>query len=155
MSVICIFPWQLYASSSSRDTTPFPFSRPIPSPSNPVGTATRPLLSINLVSPDPPRVSLFVHLPRVPVLYVCVQLWYVMLHRLFRTQIGMFRPIRIDHTNCLQVAIKSIQIAKTLSLGPSAASGDPPDSPDSQENFLQASSHPIQKCLRLVTFPSA
>jgi len=26
-----------------------------------------------------------------------------------RTQIGMFRPIRIDHTNCLQVAIKSIQ----------------------------------------------
>ncbi len=26
-----------------------------------------------------------------------------------RTQIGMFRPIRFDHTNCLQVAIKSIQ----------------------------------------------
>ncbi len=26
------------------------------------------------------------------------------------TQIGMFRPIRMDHTNCLQVAIKSIQI---------------------------------------------
>jgi hypothetical protein len=26
-----------------------------------------------------------------------------------RTQIGMFRPIRMDHTNCLQVAIKSIQ----------------------------------------------
>jgi hypothetical protein len=25
-----------------------------------------------------------------------------------RTQIGMFRPIRMDHTNCLQVAIKSI-----------------------------------------------
>ncbi len=25
------------------------------------------------------------------------------------TQIGMFRPIRMDHTNCLQVAIKSIQ----------------------------------------------
>jgi hypothetical protein len=24
-----------------------------------------------------------------------------------RTQIGMFRPIRMDHTNCLQVAIKS------------------------------------------------
>jgi hypothetical protein len=31
-----------------------------------------------------------------------------------RTQIGMFRPIRMDHTNCLQVAIKSIQLdAKT------------------------------------------
>jgi hypothetical protein len=28
---------------------------------------------------------------------------------LLRTQIGMFRPIRMDHTNCLQVAIKSIQ----------------------------------------------
>ncbi len=27
-----------------------------------------------------------------------------------RTQIGMFRPIRMDHTNCLQVAIKSIQL---------------------------------------------
>jgi hypothetical protein len=26
-----------------------------------------------------------------------------------RTQIGMFRPIRMDHTNCLQVAIKTIQ----------------------------------------------
>jgi hypothetical protein len=26
-----------------------------------------------------------------------------------RTQISMFRPIRMDHTNCLQVAIKSIQ----------------------------------------------
>jgi hypothetical protein len=24
-----------------------------------------------------------------------------------RTQIGMFRPIRVDHTNCLQVAIKT------------------------------------------------
>jgi hypothetical protein len=24
-----------------------------------------------------------------------------------RTQIGMFRPIRMDHTNCLQVAIKT------------------------------------------------
>jgi hypothetical protein len=29
-----------------------------------------------------------------------------------RTQIGMFRPIRMDHTNCLQVAIKSIQKKK-------------------------------------------
>ena len=26
-----------------------------------------------------------------------------------RTQIGMFRPIRMDHTNCLQVAIKTLQ----------------------------------------------
>ncbi len=25
------------------------------------------------------------------------------------SQIGMFRPIRMDHTNCLQVAIKTIQ----------------------------------------------
>jgi hypothetical protein len=25
----------------------------------------------------------------------------------FRIQIGMFRPIRVDHTNCLQVAIKT------------------------------------------------
>ncbi len=30
-----------------------------------------------------------------------------------RTQIGMFRPIRMDHTNCLQVAIKSIQFKTT------------------------------------------
>jgi len=29
-----------------------------------------------------------------------------------RTQIGMFRPIRFDHTNCLQVAIKSIQFTQ-------------------------------------------
>jgi hypothetical protein len=29
-----------------------------------------------------------------------------------RIQIGMFRPIRVDHTNCLQVAIKthSVQV---------------------------------------------
>jgi hypothetical protein len=27
-----------------------------------------------------------------------------------RTQIGMFRPIRLDHTNCLQVAIKTHQL---------------------------------------------
>jgi hypothetical protein len=26
-----------------------------------------------------------------------------------RTQIGMFRPIRMDHTNCLQVTIKTLQ----------------------------------------------
>jgi hypothetical protein len=26
-----------------------------------------------------------------------------------RTQIGMFRPIRMDHTKCLQVAIKTLQ----------------------------------------------
>ncbi len=25
----------------------------------------------------------------------------------YRIQIGMFRPIRVDHTNCLQVAIKT------------------------------------------------
>jgi hypothetical protein len=31
-----------------------------------------------------------------------------------RTQIGMFRPIRMDHTNCLQVAIKSIQFLRGL-----------------------------------------
>jgi hypothetical protein len=30
------------------------------------------------------------------------------------TQIGMFRPIRMDHTNCLQVAIKSIQFNTCL-----------------------------------------
>ena len=29
-----------------------------------------------------------------------------------RTQIGMFRPIRMDHTNCLQVAIKTLQFNK-------------------------------------------
>ena len=27
---------------------------------------------------------------------------------MLRTQIGMFRPIRMDHTNCLQVAIKTL-----------------------------------------------
>jgi hypothetical protein len=32
---------------------------------------------------------------------------------IWRTQIGMFRPIRMDHTNCLQVAIKSIQFNST------------------------------------------
>ena len=32
-----------------------------------------------------------------------------------RIQIGMFRPIRVDHTNCLQVAIKSIQFNSTVS----------------------------------------
>jgi hypothetical protein len=32
--------------------------------------------------------------------------WY---RTLKRTQIGMFRPIRMDHTNCLQVAIKTLQ----------------------------------------------
>jgi hypothetical protein len=30
-------------------------------------------------------------------------------HVYIRTQIGMFRPIRMDHTNCLQVAIKTLQ----------------------------------------------
>jgi hypothetical protein len=34
-----------------------------------------------------------------------------------RTQIGMFRPIRMDHTNCLQVAIKSIQFKGTEEKG--------------------------------------
>ena len=33
-----------------------------------------------------------------------------------RTQIDMFRPIRMDHTNCLQVAIKSIQSIILLAL---------------------------------------
>ena len=32
-----------------------------------------------------------------------------------RTQIGMFRPIRMDHTNCLQVAIKTLQFNSTIS----------------------------------------
>ena len=31
-----------------------------------------------------------------------------------RTQIGMFRPIRMDHTNCLQVAIKTLQFCATI-----------------------------------------
>ena len=30
------------------------------------------------------------------------------------TQIGMFRPIRMDHTNCLQVAIKTLQLNNPL-----------------------------------------
>jgi hypothetical protein len=30
------------------------------------------------------------------------------------TQIGMFRPIRMDHTNCLQVAIKTLQLPNFL-----------------------------------------
>jgi hypothetical protein len=29
-----------------------------------------------------------------------------------RIQIGMFRPIRVDHTNCLQVAIKTHSFMK-------------------------------------------
>jgi hypothetical protein len=33
-----------------------------------------------------------------------------------RTQIGMFRPIRMDHTNCLQVAIKTLQFNKYVLL---------------------------------------
>jgi hypothetical protein len=35
-----------------------------------------------------------------------------------RIQIGMFRPIRVDHTNCLQVVIK------TDSIGPVSLSKD-------------------------------
>jgi hypothetical protein len=31
-----------------------------------------------------------------------------------RTQIGMFRPIRMDHTNCLQVAIKTLQFNMSI-----------------------------------------
>jgi hypothetical protein len=30
------------------------------------------------------------------------------------TQIDMFRPIRMDHTNCLQVAIKTLQLCPSL-----------------------------------------
>jgi hypothetical protein len=30
-----------------------------------------------------------------------------------RIQIGMFRPIRVDHTNCLQVAVKTHSFIKT------------------------------------------
>ncbi len=33
-----------------------------------------------------------------------------------RTQIGMFHPIRMDHTNCLQVAIKTLQFNSGLTL---------------------------------------
>jgi hypothetical protein len=33
-----------------------------------------------------------------------------------RTQIGMFRPIRMDHTNCLQVAIKTLQFNSKLDI---------------------------------------
>ena len=40
---------------------------------------------------------------------VCVRLCVYDVTCTLRTQIGMFRPIRMDHTNCLQVAIKSIQ----------------------------------------------
>ncbi len=29
----------------------------------------------------------------------------------YRIQIGMFRPIRLDHTNCLQVAIQTHQLS--------------------------------------------
>jgi hypothetical protein len=32
---------------------------------------------------------------------------------LVKSQIGMFRPIRMDHTNCLRVAIKSIQFKRS------------------------------------------
>jgi hypothetical protein len=31
-----------------------------------------------------------------------------------RIQIGMFRPIRVDHTNCLQVAIKTHSFIRKL-----------------------------------------
>ena len=34
-----------------------------------------------------------------------------------RTQIGMFRPIRMDHTNCLQVAIKTLQLCRSACVG--------------------------------------
>jgi hypothetical protein len=37
---------------------------------------------------------------------------YATRSHILRTQIGMFRPIRMDHTNCLQVAIKSIQFTQ-------------------------------------------
>ncbi len=39
------------------------------------------------------------------IIYIYMYIIYVYVW----TQIGMFRPIRMDHTNCLQVAIKSIQ----------------------------------------------
>jgi hypothetical protein len=32
----------------------------------------------------------------------------------YRTQIDMFRPIRMDHTNCLQVAIKTLHSFSTI-----------------------------------------
>jgi hypothetical protein len=38
-----------------------------------------------------------------------------MLYVSYRTQIGMFRPIRMDHTNCLQVAIKTLQFYMSVS----------------------------------------
>jgi hypothetical protein len=40
-----------------------------------------------------------------------------------RTQIGMFRPIRMDHTNCLQVAIKTLQFLDCKEQGQRAPSG--------------------------------
>ncbi len=49
--------------------------------------------------------------------FIKLQLRWKMLHK-HRTQIGMFRPIRMDHTNCLQVVIKSIQkIGTQISIG--------------------------------------
>ena len=40
-----------------------------------------------------------------------------------RTQIGMFRPIRMDHTNCLQVAIKTFHFICVAFLTRSDMSG--------------------------------
>ena len=37
-----------------------------------------------------------------------------------RTQIGMFRPIRMDHTNCLQVVMKTISF-QNLELAPNGS----------------------------------
>ena len=42
--------------------------------------------------------------------FSCLHVWRMIgLLMQSRTQIGMFRPIRMDHTNCLQVAIKTLQ----------------------------------------------
>ena len=45
-----------------------------------------------------------------------------------RIQIGMFRPIRVDHTNCLQVAIKTHSFIYRPSNGPMHTLGNVIDS---------------------------
>jgi hypothetical protein len=43
-----------------------------------------------------------------------------------RIQIVMFRPIRVDHTNCLQVAIKTHSFIHYLKLKTGGLQGPPP-----------------------------
>jgi hypothetical protein len=56
---------------------------------------------------------------RIPLLVLDIQdqycfpkTRYLHLPHCFRIQIGMFRPIRVDHTNCLQVVIKTHSFEK-------------------------------------------